>query len=86
MQVKHSIPHSKITARQNESCSQSLPLCGILSIISWAGRKFIIKTDYAPLVWLRDFKEPKELIARWISIIETFDYGLRYIPGREPER
>lgn len=47
------------------------------------GRKFIIRTDHAPLVWLRNFKEPEGMIARWISIIETFDYELRYRPGRQ---
>ena len=47
------------------------------------GRKFIIRTDHAPLVWLRNFKEPEGMIARWISIIETFDYELKYRPGRQ---
>ena len=47
------------------------------------GRKFIIRTDHAPLVWLRNFKEPQGMIARWLSIIETFDYELRYRPGRQ---
>ncbi|MCG8096512.1 MAG: DDE-type integrase/transposase/recombinase [Candidatus Thiodiazotropha endolucinida] len=47
------------------------------------GRKFIIRTDHAPLIWLKNFKEPEGLMARWISIIETFDYELRYRPGRQ---
>ena len=47
------------------------------------GRKFIIRTDHAPLVWLKNFKEPEGMIARWISIIETYDYELRYRPGRQ---
>ena len=46
------------------------------------GQKFIIRTDRAPLIWLRNFKEPEGLIARWISIIETFDYEIHYRPGR----
>ena len=47
------------------------------------GRKFIIRIDHAPLVWLRNFKEPEGMIARWLSIINTFDYKLRYRPGRQ---
>ena len=47
------------------------------------GRRFIIRTDHAPLIWLRNFKEPEGLIARWISVIETFDYEIQYRPGRK---
>ena len=46
------------------------------------GLKFLIRTDHAPLIWLRNFKEPEGLIARWISIIETYDYKIQYRPGR----
>lgn len=46
------------------------------------GQKFIIRTDHAPLIWLRNFKEPEGLIARWISIIETFNYEIHFRPGR----
>lgn len=47
------------------------------------GQKFIVRTDHAPLIWLRNFKEPEGLIARWISVIETFDYTIQYRPGRQ---
>ena len=47
------------------------------------GQKFIVRTDHAPLIWLRNFKEPKGLIARWISVIETSDYTIQYRPGRQ---
>ena len=50
------------------------------------GRKFIIRTDHAPLIWLRNFKEPEGLIARWISVIETFDYEIQYRPGRKHQK
>ena len=47
------------------------------------GQEFLIRTDHAPLVWLRNFKEPEGLIARWMSIIETFSYQIQYRPGRQ---
>ena len=44
------------------------------------GRQFIIRTDHSPLVWLIISKELEGMIAR---IIETFNYELRYRPGRQ---
>ena len=45
-------------------------------------RNFIIRTDHVPLIWLRNFREPEGIIARWLSVIETFDYQIQYRPGR----
>ena len=45
------------------------------------GGHFKIRTDHTPLVWLRGFKESEGLYARWISIIEIYDYELQYRPG-----
>ena len=45
------------------------------------GRKFLIRTDHAPLIWLRNFKDAEGMLARWLSVIETFDYEIQYRPG-----
>ena len=43
------------------------------------GTKFIIRTDHAPIVWLRNFRETEGLMTvRWISTFETYDYELKY--------
>ena len=71
---------------QQQYCTTKRELLAVVTFLKHCkyyllGRPFIIRTDHAPLVWLRNFKEPEGLYARWISIIETFDYELQYRPG-----
>ena len=46
------------------------------------GRRFILRSDHAPLRWLCNFREPEEIFARWMSIIGPFDFEMQYRPGR----
>ena len=46
------------------------------------GTKFVIHSDHNPLVYLRNKKNPKGMIARWITELESFDYEVKYIPGK----
>ncbi len=41
-----------------------------------AGRHFTVVTDHASLTWLRNFKEPEGVAARWITRLQPFDIGL----------
>ena len=45
------------------------------------GRKFIIRTDHASLTWLRNFKEPEGMLARWISILDNYKFEIQYRRG-----
>ncbi|KAK3090931.1 hypothetical protein FSP39_015821 [Pinctada imbricata] len=45
------------------------------------GRRFTLRTDHAPLIWLKNFKEPTGMLARWISIIETYDIEIQHRRG-----
>lgn len=45
------------------------------------GNKFLIRTDHASLIWLRNFKNPEGMLARWISNLETYDYELVHRKG-----
>ena len=47
------------------------------------GRRFILRTDHAPLKWLCSFREPEGILARWLSIIGPFDFEMQYRPGRQ---
>ena len=38
------------------------------------GKKFLIRTDYADLQWLKRTPEPIGQRARWLEILEEFDY------------
>ena len=45
------------------------------------GRKFLLRTDHASLRWLKSFKEPEGQLARWLEVLDTFDFDLQHRPG-----
>ena len=46
------------------------------------GKKFIIRTDNAALVWLRRLKKPVGQEARWMEELENYDYTIEHRAGR----
>ena len=46
------------------------------------GRHFTVRTDHASLIWLKNFKNPEGMLARWLSILETYDFQIVHRPGR----
>ena len=46
------------------------------------GRKFKIVTDHRALKWLRNFKDPDGLTARWLETLAAFDYEVQHRPGK----
>lgn len=42
------------------------------------GRPFLIGTAHASLLWLKNFKEPEGLLARLISLLETYDFTIQH--------
>ena len=47
------------------------------------GRKFLVRTDHQPLVWLFKLKAPRGIIARWIEILSHYDFAIQYLPGEK---
>ena len=45
------------------------------------GRRFLLRTDHASLRWLKSFKEPQGQLARWLEVLDTFDFDLQHRPG-----
>lgn len=46
------------------------------------GRRFVLRNDHASLIlWLKNFKDPKGIHARWITILENYDFELKYRAG-----
>ena len=45
------------------------------------GRRFVIRTDHAALLWLRKTPEPMPQLARWLVFIEQFDFDVQHRPG-----
>ena len=46
------------------------------------GKQFIVRTDHNALQWLRNFKNPKGQVARWIERLSDFDFKVEHRPGR----
>jgi len=47
------------------------------------GRPFLIRTDHAALQWLRKTPEPTGQQARWLEILEEFDFQVQHRPGNQ---
>ena len=45
------------------------------------GRHFRIRTDHAPLTWLRRTPEPVGQQARWLEVMEEYDFSVEHRPG-----
>ena len=45
------------------------------------GRRFILRVDHRPLLWLCNFQDASSIFARWISILGAYEYDLVFRPG-----
>ena len=45
------------------------------------GNKFVVRTDHASLQWLLNFKEPENMLARWLAILSTYDMEIQHRKG-----
>ena len=45
------------------------------------GRKFLIRTDHSSLIWLKNFKELEGMVARWILLLDTYDFEIKHRRG-----
>jgi len=46
------------------------------------GRKFTVRTDHSSLRWLRNFKNPKGQLARWLESLSEYDFIIEHRKGR----
>lgn len=44
-------------------------------------RKFLLRTDHSSLKWLRNFKEPEGMIARWIYVLDKYNFDIQHCKG-----
>ena len=47
------------------------------------GRRFTIRTDHAALTWMRRTPEPIGQQARWISLVDEYDFDIEYRAGKQ---
>lgn len=45
------------------------------------GRHFIVRSDHSSLTWIKHFKDPIGILARWLSILETYDFKIEHRKG-----
>ena len=45
------------------------------------GRNFKVRIDHSSLIWLKQFKNPEGMLARWLSILDTYDFTLEHRKG-----
>ena len=46
------------------------------------GSHIILRTDHHSLKWLKTFKRPEGILARWIETLAEFSYVIEHRPGR----
>lgn len=47
------------------------------------GRKFTIKTDHRPLIWINNLKEPNSKLQRWKIKLNEFNFDIEYLKGKQ---
>ena len=45
------------------------------------GKEVSCCTDHASLTWLQNFKEPEDMIARWLTLLDTYAFTVEYRKG-----
>ena len=46
------------------------------------GRRFLARTDHSALQWLKNFKNPRGQVARWLERLSDFDFEVEHRPGQ----
>ena len=75
-----------LSKSQRRYCTTYRELLAVVTIVKefrhylW-GRHFIIRTDHSSLVWIKYFKEPEGMLARWLTVLDTYDYEIQFRQG-----
>ena len=75
-----------LSSAQRRYCTTKRELLAVVKFIKhyrmylW-GRRFLVLTDHASLRWLTNFKDPEGMLARWISVLDTYDFTIQHRPG-----
>lgn len=47
------------------------------------GQRFTIITDYRPLCWLMNWKDPSSRLGRWVMLLADHQYDIVHRPGKQ---
>ena len=69
-------------------CVTRRELLAVVSFVKFfrpylTGRRFRLRTDHGSLRWLRNFKDPEGQLARWLEVLQQFDFEVVHRPGRK---
>ena len=89
MQDNHPISYASrkfIPAELNYSVTDQEALASIHAVQIWRcyleGTQFSLVTDHCPLTYLKSQPQLSRRQARWVEILEQFDFKWEYRPGR----
>ena len=77
----------KLDKREKNYCVTRKELLAVVHFLKYfrqylLGAVFTIRTDHAPLTWLRKTPDPIGQQARWLEIMEEFDFNIEHRPGK----
>ena len=77
-----------LTAPERNYCVTRRELLAIVYFIKQfrpylLGKKFTIRTDHAALRWLRNMPEPIGQQARWLELLEEYEFDIEHRPGKK---
>ncbi|KAL1123025.1 hypothetical protein AAG570_002113 [Ranatra chinensis] len=78
----------KLTPTQTRYSTIERELLGIVWAIGHfrpylLGRRFVIKTDHKPLLWVEKMEETTARISRWKEILAAYDFEILHTKGKE---
>ena len=45
------------------------------------GVEFMVRTDHGRITWLRNFKNPSAILARWLEVLNAYSFEIRFRSG-----
>ena len=76
-----------LSAAQRRYCTTKRELLAVVRAVHFRmylwGRPFLLRTDHASLRWLINFKDPEGMLARWISVLDVYDFDIQHRAGNK---
>lgn len=71
---------------QRNYCTTHRELLAVVTFIQHfrhylIGRNFLIRTDHASLTWLKNFRNAEGMLARWLVVIDMYDFHIEHRKG-----
>ena len=75
-----------LTKQEKRYCVTRRELLAVVHFVKYfrhylVGKKFTLRSDHASLKWVRSFKEPEGQVARWLEVLDAYDFDLIHRPG-----